>query len=772
MTRTSLVAASIAAASLVLTTAGPAAAGSLEGGQEGITTQNSGQSSAAGPERAGLKWLSEELVDMQWARDRALTLDSEGHVLVPVHYRDGAIPRVEALIAVNRSDGKIAWQADGVETDCEPVASDDGVIYAQRQVGSEATSMIALDANDGSEIAGKEYTPPETVDEPRMFSCADGLSLLDDGTLIVVSNRGNDKAIRALDTTTTPISAIWHITRSSATMLGRAPASPDEGTIYIAWTDLVASGRSVNVSAIDVTNGDVLDTTAVPGNTLTVNSGQGDAFLVDENGGIILPTVDTKETGAGGDDTAHVTRLDPDLSPDWSITVGPGEHAVYPDKRSFQSLVLAGDEVVGWWGGTIAAVNLSDGSSAWTFKPSSFSNNESRIVADGAGNTYWGSFGGDWIQTVDNAGRLRWSFPNCAIGEPTEVSAIGPIDGEGTLYSVNPVIDSGGPSELVVTAIDQDGTLPQGTCPQGEQRLDGENRHETGIEISQDAFPQDGSAEAVVLARSDEYADALSGTPLAVQENGPLLITPPNELLDIVAAEIQRVLGDDTSKTVYLLGGEVALTPAVRAAVEALGYNVVRIAGADRILTAIEVAKALDEINAFLITTGFNYPDALAAGVAAAHIKGAVMLSRTEARAEATDSFMDANPGVPRYAIGGPAARPYPEAEALSGLDRIHTAILVALEFFDAPVVAGLARHDNYPDSLTGGAHVAIGAPDLARQGGPMLLTPTGELQERVATYLCDNEGSLIRVFVYGGESAIAASTASAADSRIQGQGC
>ena len=76
----------------------------------------------------------------------------------------------------------------------------------------------------------------------------------------------------------------------------------------------------------------------------------------------------------------------------------------------------------------------------------------------------------------------------------------------------------------------------------------------------------------------------LAGTPFAVAKHGPLLLTATAALDPAVSAEIRRVLAP--GGTVYLLGGTAALTPAVANAVAALGFPVVRIAGADRFATA------------------------------------------------------------------------------------------------------------------------------------------------------------------------------------------
>lgn len=67
-------------------------------------------------------------------------------------------------------------------------------------------------------------------------------------------------------------------------------------------------------------------------------------------------------------------------------------------------------------------------------------------------------------------------------------------------------------------------------------RLWGDNRVVTGTAVSQHAYPTDGSAAGVVLARGDDpsgFADALAGTPLAHALNAPLLITYPLSLIHI-----------------------------------------------------------------------------------------------------------------------------------------------------------------------------------------------------------------------------------------------
>jgi hypothetical protein len=141
----------------------------------------------------------------------------------------------------------------------------------------------------------------------------------------------------------------------------------------------------------------------------------------------------------------------------------------------------------------------------------------------------------------------------------------------------------------------------------------------------------------VALARSTDFADALAGTPLAVDLDAPVLLTAPTSLDQRVLAEIQRIL--PAGGTVHLLGGTAALSAEVEDAIKAAGYQTVRVAGATRIETSIAIAELL-EPSTVLIATGFDFPDALAAGAAAAAHDAAVLLTTSEQPHPALDAYL------------------------------------------------------------------------------------------------------------------------------------
>jgi putative cell wall-binding protein len=269
------------------------------------------------------------------------------------------------------------------------------------------------------------------------------------------------------------------------------------------------------------------------------------------------------------------------------------------------------------------------------------------------------------------------------------------------------------------------------------------------VAASKVSFPDAGTADAVVLARSDSFADALSGTPLAAASNGPLLLTGSAALDPAAKAEIQRVL--PVGQTVYLLGGSAALSPSIASALTLLGYVVVRFSGADRYATAIAVAEGIGFADSVFEADGTNFPDALSAGSAAVAAGGVIVLTAGGHQSAATATFLANNPDLTRYAIGGPAAAADPSATKFVGADRYATAVLVAQAFFSTPDSVGLASGVSFPDALCGGSVVAMA-------NGPILLVPnSGALPSTVSAYLTAAKATATDAWLFGGPSTVGA---------------
>jgi hypothetical protein len=285
-------------------------------------------------------------------------------------------------------------------------------------------------------------------------------------------------------------------------------------------------------------------------------------------------------------------------------------------------------------------------------------------------------------------------------------------------------------------------------------------------------------AKSAVLSRSDQFADALGGSALAAHDSGPLLLTETGALNPATAHELTRALAPGA--TVYLLGGEKALSPAVFTAVQKLGFNPQRISGDDRFSTSVAIAQQMagdmrdsgghPAVQRVMVATAKDFPDALAAGTAAGATPDTVLvLTDGTAMPSATSAFLHqwagTTAGANVYPVGGAAnsaAKTLGAAvpagnlklDALVGSDRYATAALVAHQFFGStgtPHMYGLATGLNWADALSGGA--AMGTLD-----GPLLLTPQSSLAPATRGFLNDerNAGNPVEVgVVLGGTAAI-----------------
>lgn len=290
------------------------------------------------------------------------------------------------------------------------------------------------------------------------------------------------------------------------------------------------------------------------------------------------------------------------------------------------------------------------------------------------------------------------------------------------------------PADVTVTITDDD--------TRNVRVLAGDTRTATAINVSQHLFA-DGAADVVVVASARSFPDALVGTPLAVKQNGPMLLSEPAGLDGATLDEIERVLVD--GGLVYLLGGPVALATKLDQQLADRGFDVERLAGQTRYETAVVVANRVDSRDAVFLATGRNFPDALAAGAAAAVNDGVVLLTDDAAMPDATADYLRVFRGDV-IAVGGQAAQASSKDTDIVGATRYDTAQLVARTFFDDPDSVGLATGQSFPDALSGGVAAA-------RRGGPLVLTTGGDLSAETQTYLDDLKPDVVRIF--GGTAAI-----------------
>jgi len=331
------------------------------------------------------------------------------------------------------------------------------------------------------------------------------------------------------------------------------------------------------------------------------------------------------------------------------------------------------------------------------------------------------------------------------------------------------VVDPGGTSRFIsgdfVKAGPEACILDEGALraaypppPREAARVAGSDRYDTAARLSRRVF--DPGVEAVFIATGEDYPDALAAGPAAAKLGGPVLLTTGGKLAAATAAELARL----KPGRVVVVGGTSAVSAAVEAELRRYAASVRRVAGADRYDTAARVSAAFFSpgVDAVYVATGEDYPDALAAGAAAAKRGGPVLLTRKGSLPPATAAELSRLQGGAPVVVGGDgvitfltrwhigrAARPAQGGSAWAvGADRYATAVAatsqVALDSGHEPMF--IATGDDYPDALAAG-------PAAAAAGGHLLLVPRASVPAVVSAEL-----RRIRprpVVVVGGTSAV-----------------
>ncbi|GLK17670.1 cell wall-binding repeat-containing protein [Herbiconiux flava] len=242
------------------------------------------------------------------------------------------------------------------------------------------------------------------------------------------------------------------------------------------------------------------------------------------------------------------------------------------------------------------------------------------------------------------------------------------------------------------------------------ERIGGATRYDVAATISKRAYP--GTAKVVFVAAGSNYPDALSAAPAAVKLGGPLLLTPTDQLLPVVAAEIARL----KPQKIVVVGGRFAVNDAVLGQLKALVADTTRIDGDDRFAVSRAVADyAFPTAPLAYAATGANFPDALSAGPAAGS-KGApiVLVDGRAATADQPTLQLFAAKGTTKAAIAGGVYSVSTGIEAslkgagltvqrLQGDDRFATSQVVNRSAFTTSGTVYLATGYNFPDALAGG---------------------------------------------------------------------
>lgn len=800
--RTSRTAATLASLALVATLAVPGTAWQsfLADGQ------GTARGEGVGPEVPGVAWVA-RLDDLTHdGRDPiggvsgmgvSLALTHSGYALMSA--RDlsgpgggGSSDRI--LVAVDTADGSEVWRADDISPDCGVVVDDDDNVWAMRIAAPGADpEIVSIDAADGT--VTPVFTDTDTSDlDPTLTECDDTpMQLSADGSQLLLLHRTfgaqSGDWLRVFDLEPFAQTAIVRLVSTDTfgsfggfdEVIRVAPAgSSAEGTIYLFER---TEGASTECCDDDVNHVHALDLASLPATSNVTDAGiidrtvelgvsqlwTGAIVLLDDE--IILSgeeDLGDRVPAEGEDVNARNFRVSDDGDALTIAETSVGRPAADRDDgehRWHLQYLNAGDDdtLVGRYRGSqgvVAGMDRETLAQSWVLE--GYDCLGGQVIADVDGVTYFNDFCDEIIGAITADGRLKWTFDTEAeqpvgdSGDTVDLTEYGSFGVRMVTPEGRVIVTAGTPSTfddpaLLMFALDLGTSV---------DRASGDSRVETAVDISETTYP--GGADIVVIAKAGDYPDALSGAPLAVAEGGPLLLTDDNVLSPAAAAEIDR-LG---ATRAIMLGGDVALKPAVKSALEARGLTVERIAGSSRFDTAKLVSERIGATRA-VVVEGVNpspsrgWPDAVAASSWAASTGRAILLVRADALPDETADALDGMTDV--VVVGGQVAVSSAVQSAvdaiagdvsrIAGDTRYDTSVRVverSLADGNTLDVVWLATGTGFADALTAG-------PAAALTTGVLLLVHGGDASGGTESldFLRENRAQVGSVFLVGGNAAI-----------------
>ena len=270
-------------------------------------------------------------------------------------------------------------------------------------------------------------------------------------------------------------------------------------------------------------------------------------------------------------------------------------------------------------------------------------------------------------------------------------------------------------------------------------RVAGADRINTAVEVSKKYYK---SADTVIIANYEKFADSLSASALSKALKAPILLVKKDQLDSVVAQEIKR-LG---AKNVVVIGGEQSVDEAKNSLSK---YNVQTIAGSDRYETSAKIAQEIIKrtgTTQAVIASGETFADALTVAPLANKNNMPILLVQPNNIPKATQEVLKQIKEV--IIVGGEKTiskeveNKLPNATRIAGANRYETAKKIYEYGFKDRTEVNIANGTNFADSLV------IGSIDC-----PILLAESNEVPESTKQAIKDSKFEKVNVF--GGENSI-----------------
>lgn len=314
------------------------------------------------------------------------------------------------------------------------------------------------------------------------------------------------------------------------------------------------------------------------------------------------------------------------------------------------------------------------------------------------------------------------------------------------------------------TSISPPGEIVFDGDPSTLDRIDADDPIRAAVTVSNLRFPDDHAKAQIVLARVDTFADALAGAPLTT--TAPLLFSYSDHLPEATLQEIQRVATPDA--TIYLLGGDAALSSEIQQQLTDLGYQPKRLAGPSRVETSVAIARAVPVDATFPLPPQIaiaraygtaadltaGWADSISGGAWATHVPTAIVLTPTDNLHPAVEAFVQETQPTRTFIFGGDKAinqsveEQLPNPARLAGPERATTASnLVGLYGNDVErfIIVNGYRSDGWTFGL-------LAAGIAATAQAPVLYSHTYGVPQPTLDRTEPRSGSALDILLLGGD--------------------
>jgi spore germination protein YaaH/putative cell wall-binding protein len=265
-------------------------------------------------------------------------------------------------------------------------------------------------------------------------------------------------------------------------------------------------------------------------------------------------------------------------------------------------------------------------------------------------------------------------------------------------------------------------------------RISGKNRFEVAVNISNQGWPD--KADTVIISNYNAFADALAASPLAYQEDAPILLTHQGRLSDETTKELYRL----QPKKIIIVGGPGSVGENVVKDLSKEGFsNIERIGGKDRFEVSYQIAQRLGNTETAIVADGMNFPDALAIAPYAARNGYPILLVKGNNLPDKTKQALNEKQIKNTIVVGGNASvgvdvyNQLPSPQRISGKDRYEVAANVIRDLNLNTNKVFIATGSTFADALTGSVLAA-------KENASLVLSRQGHLPESSSSILTEKQ--------------------------------